>query len=145
MKNWLLPLVAVAVLAALFLWMRPAPLPAVAAPMPAAPLAATAETQPAAVPPPPAAPTAQRFELVVKDKKLISGPAVLSVVQGTPVTLGITVDHHDELHLHGYDLSLKLPTAQRSELSFVADKSGRFEFELHHSHLDLGVLEVQPQ
>lgn len=144
MKNWLLPLVAVAVLAALFLWMRPAP-PAVAAPMPAAPLAATAETQPAAVPPPPAAPTAQRFELVVKDKKLISGPAVLSVVQGTPVTLGITVDHHDELHLHGYDLSLKLPTAQRSELSFVADKSGRFEFELHHSHLDLGVLEVQPQ
>lgn len=142
MKNWLLPLAAVVVLAGLFLWMRPAP-PALA-PAPAAvalPTALPAE----AAPPAPATPVAQVFELVVKEKKLVSGPAVLSVAQGTPVTLRITVDHHDELHLHGYDLTLELPTAQAAELSFVADKSGRFEYELHHSHVDLGVLEVQPQ
>ncbi|MES2884513.1 MAG: hypothetical protein V4709_06900 [Pseudomonadota bacterium] len=142
MKNWLLPLAAVVVLAGLFLWMRPAPPPAAA---PGA-VAATPSPSPSlAVVPAPAAPVVQVFELVVKEKKLLSGPAVLSVVQGTPVTLRITVDHHDELHLHGYDLTLKLPTAQAAELSFVADKSGRFEYELHHSHVDLGVLEVQPQ
>lgn len=142
MKNWLLPLIAIAVLTGLFLWMRPAPPPVlVATPAPAETTAAV----PVVNPPVPAAPAAQLFELVVRDKKLLSGPAVLSVAEGTSVTLRITVDHHDELHLHGYDLTLKLPTAQAAELSFVADKSGRFEYELHHSHVDLGVLEVQPQ
>lgn len=143
MKNWLLPVLAAVVLAGLFLWMRPAPPPALET---APTVAATAASQPVVpVPPVAVAPVAQVFELVVKEKKLISGPAVFSVTQGTPVTLRITVDHHDELHLHGYDLTLKLPTAQTAELSFVADKSGRFEYELHHSHVDLGVLEVQPQ
>lgn len=143
MKNWFLPVLAAVLLVGLFLWMRPAP-PPVLETAPA--VAVTAASQPVVPALPMAvAPVAQRFELVVKEKKLISGPAVLSVAQGTLVTLRITVDHHDELHLHGYDLTLKLPTAQATELSFVADKSGRFEYELHHSHVDLGVLEVQPQ
>lgn len=147
MKNWLLPLIAVAALALLFVLMRPQ---SPAAPTAAAPIADAAVSVPAAVAPvaePPAAtgPAPQVFELVVKDKKLVSGPQVLSVPQDTPVTLRITVDHHDELHLHGYDLTLKLPTAQATALSFVADRSGRFEYELHHSHVDLGVLEVQPR
>lgn len=151
MKNWLLPLIAVAVLAVLFVVMRPKPSaslaavsPAAAIPAPAA-IAGTVEAGAVAAPPAPTGPVPQTFELVVKDKKLVSGPQVISVAQDTPVTLRITVDHHDELHLHGYDLTLKLPTAQAAELSFVADRSGRFEYELHHSHVDLGVLEVQPR
>ncbi len=140
MSKWLLPVTTVALLAALFVWMRPAPpvVAAVAVTNPVAPEIAAAQSAPMT-------PAAQTFELVVKDKKLVSGPRVLSVSQGTPVTLRITVDHHDELHLHGYDLTLKLPTAQSAELSFVAAQSGRFEYELHHAHVDLGVLEVQPR
>ena len=141
MKNTVVIAVGALLLAALFWFMKPAP-PVAAAP---APFADSAAPVPAVVPATPVAPAPQVFELVVKDKKLVSGPAVISVPEGTPVTLRITVDHHDELHLHGYDLTLKLPTAIAAELSFVADKSGRFEYELHHSHLDLGALEVQPQ
>ena len=139
MKNTAVIIVGLLLLAGLFWWLKPAP-PPVPATAPAAVLAAP--LQPAAAP---AASAAQRFELVVKDGKLLSGPTVISVPQGTPVTLRITVDHHDELHLHGYDLTLKLPTATPAELSFVADRSGRFEYELHHAHVDLGALEVQPQ
>lgn len=133
MKNVVVILIGLLLLAGLFWWMKPAPPAAMAV---ASPVPQTAV---------PAAPAAQLFELVVKDKQLVSGPAVIAVSQGTPVTLRITVDHHDELHLHGYDLTLKLPTATPAELSFVADRSGRFEYELHHAHVDLGALEVQPQ
>lgn len=133
MKNVVVILIGLLLLAGLFWWMKPVPPAAMAVASPA-PQAAV-----------PAAPAAQLFELVVKDKQLVSGPAVIAVSQGTPVTLRITVDHHDELHLHGYDLTLKLPTATPAELSFVADRSGRFEYELHHAHVDLGALEVQPQ
>ncbi|MDO9452908.1 MAG: hypothetical protein Q7J29_08605 [Stagnimonas sp.] len=140
MKNIVMILVGLALLAGLFWWMKPSPSTAPVAATPAAPDAVAAP-----VAAPPASPVPQQFDLVVKDKKRVSGPAVISVAQGTPVTLRITVDHHDELHLHGYDLTLKLPTATPTELRFTADKSGRFEYELHHAHLDLGVLEVQPQ
>jgi len=143
MKNWVFPLAALLLLGGLFLWMRPTP---VASPVPPAVPPPNTAAMPAVIAPPaPAAPVSSVFELVVKDQHLVSGPAVLSVVQGTPVTIAITVDRHDELHLHGYDLSLKLPAGQRTELHFVADRSGRFEYELHHSHLELGALEVQPQ
>lgn len=140
MKNILLIVIGLGLLAGLFWWMKPAP------PAPVVPVATAKPAAPVVeVLLLPAKPVPQVFELVVKNKKLLSGPAVISVPQGTPVTLRITVDHHDELHLHGYDLTLKLPPAEPTELSFVADKSGRFEYELHHSHLDLGALEVQPQ
>ena len=143
MKNALVAVLGLALLVGLFVWMKPKPA-VVAVPAVSASAEAPAVVDPA-VAPPPVAPLTQRVELVVKDKRLVSGPAVISVMQGTTVTLRITVDHHDELHLHGYDLTLKLPTAVAAELTFVADRSGRFEYELHHSHLTLGALEVQPQ
>lgn len=143
MKNALVAVLGLALLAGLFVWMKPKPA-VVAGPAVSANTEAAAAVAPAAATSPIAPPT-QLVELVVKDKRLVSGPAVISVMQGTTVTLRITVDHHDELHLHGYDLTLKLPTAEAAELTFVADRSGRFEYELHHSHLTLGALEVQPQ
>lgn len=144
MKMLLFPLMAIAVLAGLFVWMRPAPAPA--PPVVAAAPAPTLQPIADAVPPPvPAAPAVQVFEIAVQKGQRVSGPEVISVPQGTPVTLRVTVDHHDELHLHGYDLTLKLPTNQAAELSFVADRSGRFEYELHHAHAGIGVLEVQPR
>ncbi len=141
MKNTLLIIAALAVLAAMFLWMRPEPpaLPATAGAA-GAPVI-TAEPETTAEP----KPLPKLFVLAVKDGKLLGGNSVISVAQGTPITMRITSDHQDELHLHGYDLTLALPAAEPAELSFVADRSGRFEFELHHAQLDLGALEVQPR
>jgi hypothetical protein len=132
--SWFL-LAGFLLLGLLFWAMKPTP---VAVPSPSA---ATADLPTL----PPSGPIAQRIALEVRDGHLVSGPARISVPAGTPLTLQITSDHADELHLHGYDLTLTLQAGVPAELSWVADRSGRFEYELHHHHTALGVLEVQPQ
>jgi hypothetical protein len=81
----------------------------------------------------------------VRDGKRISGPAVFQVRQGEQVTLRIESNANDELHVHGYDLKLKLKGGEPATLEFAAARSGRFELELHKRHTQLGALEVYPQ
>lgn len=139
MRSALLVVTAVVLLGGLFWWLKPAPPPVATMPSVAPPAAMAAPAPPVPVPSP------QVFELVAKGGQLLTGPAVISVSQDAAVTLRITVDHDDELHLHGYDLKLSLKARQPAELSFVADRSGRFEYELHHAHSALGALEVLPR
>lgn len=120
-------------LAALFVRMRP----------PAEPVPATAAGT--VVPAPAPAPVV--FELEVRDGRVVAGPTTLTVQQGADVVLRVTADRAAELHLHGYDLPLKLAANVPGELKFVARHAGRFEFELHgsHRHGGLGALEVLPR
>ena len=90
-------------------------------------------------------PQAKTFDLVVQNRKLISGPSVLQVNQNDSVNINITVDEDEELHLHGYNLHVDLERGKPGSLSFVASSSGRFPYELEHSSTDIGALEVQPQ
>ncbi|SRR6266481_2168766 len=84
------------------------------------------------------------FVLVVKARTLISGQPVLSVKQGDTVSITITADESDELHLHGYDKQVDFATGTPATLTFVADQSGRFPFEMEGSKTDLGEVDVQP-
>ncbi len=131
---------AVAVLVGLFYALRgtqPSQAPAQAA-VAAAPAAAV---QPVTV----AVSRPQLFEIVVSKGKLVSGPAVIQVHEGDDVQLQITSDQADELHVHGYDLRLSLKPNVAAGLAFRAEHSGRFDYELHHAHVELGTLEVQPK
>ena len=85
------------------------------------------------------------FELVVKNRDLVQGFNSLKVIVGDHVTIRITVDENEELHLHGYDKSLEIKKNIPGEMSFTADKTGRFPFELEKSKMELGVLEVLPK
>ena len=85
------------------------------------------------------------FELVIKGGKLAQGPAVLQVHQGEQVSLSIKSDSSDELHLHGYDLHVRIKPDETVSLRFTADRTGRFGLELHKAHSELGALEVYPQ
>lgn len=85
------------------------------------------------------------FQLVVKNRKLVSGDSVLKVTQDDDVVIKITVDEDEELHLHGYDKSMDLEKGKQGTLSFVAKVTGRFPFELEKSKTELGALEVQPK
>lgn len=128
-------------MAVLFLWFKPeGQAPQISAPV----IAPVVEALPAVVTPPPA-PAPKVFELAVKNKQLVSGPHLLQVVQGDAVTIRITSDIAEELHLHGYDQTVDLQANVPGNLSFVADHSGRFEYELEHSGIELGVLEVLPR
>jgi len=85
------------------------------------------------------------FTLVVKNKKLVSGPETITVTQGDNVVIKITADEDEELHLHGYDKSIDLEKDKEGQLAFPATVSGRFAYELEHSKTDIGALEVQPK
>ena len=85
------------------------------------------------------------FDLVLRGGKLVSGPASLKARQGDEVRLSIDSDVADELHVHGYDLKLKLNGGEPATLEFAAARSGRFELELHRRHAEIGALEVYPR
>lgn len=143
-----------AILASLFLLLRPeAGTPDATAPQPAAEAAIT--PPPGALPGEPGpvphgsellpAEPAMTAEWVVRQGRRESGPAVVVLKAGDEVELRVTSDSNDELHLHGYDLSLPLRAGQTGSLRFRAEHSGRFDLELHHRHLALAALEVRPQ
>ncbi len=92
----------------------------------------------------PSAPATKEFTLNVVGKKLTEGTNTLSVKEGDTVTLHITCDEAEELHLHGYDRSVDLEPNTLETLTFVANVTGRFPFELEKSKTELGVVEVYP-
>lgn len=85
------------------------------------------------------------FEFKISKDKLVSAPETLKVTVGDEVSIIVTTDEADELHLHGYDLSLDLVNGVSGELSFMANITGKFGLELHHNELELGELEVFPK
>lgn len=125
----------VAVLAGLFVWLRPDD--------PATPASATSR-----VPAAEEAATAPEFEIHrfrVEEGARVAGPAVIEIGAGDAVTLMVTSDRADELHVHGYDLHADLRPGEAATLSFKAEHAGRFEIELHGAHLGLATLEVRPR
>lgn len=85
------------------------------------------------------------FELVIKDKKIVSGPETIKVTEGDETTIKITSDEAEEFHVHAYDNSVELEPNKQVTLTFTANLTGRFPFELEESKTDLGALEVQPK
>lgn len=83
--------------------------------------------------------------LVVQAGKLVSGPSVIKLKRDDPVLLTIVSDAADELHVHGYNLHVKLLPQQTATLQFIAKRTGRFTFELHKAGTELGAFEVYPK
>ncbi len=98
----------------------------------------------------PAAPTVESaqpkvFMLVIKDKKIVSGSGNITVNQGDTVTLTITNDTDEEVHLHGYNIAMDVAANKPADLTFMASSSGRFPYELEHSSTELGAISVMPK
>ena len=72
-------------------------------------------------------------------------PQLYRVEQGQMVTIKITSNIEDKLHLHGYDVATMLHSDHRQDiLQFQATKTGRFDFELEKEKKNMGVIEVYP-
>lgn len=134
--GWVVLGLAAGLVIGLYLWARPQPPAPASAAAPAAPAAAPAAS-PTAAPP-------GEFSFDIAQGQ-VRGPLSMSVRQGEQVSIRVRSDVNDELHLHGYELTAPLPAGEDVALTFIAAKAGRFEVELHHSHRELGALEVQPQ
>jgi len=60
------------------------------------------------------------------------------------VTLVVSSNVADEVHLHGYDLMRDVAPGRPLRLTFVARLSGTFDLELEDVRLGLGELSVPP-
>lgn len=64
---------------------------------------------------------------------------------GSTVSLVVSGDTADEVHLHGYDRYFDVPAGGSATLTFTADIPGVFEVELHDQGLLLTQLQVTPR
>ncbi len=59
------------------------------------------------------------------------------------MTIRVTSDVADEVHVHGYDRTVPVAAGQTAEVTFVASIPGVFEVELERIHRLLFTLEVR--
>lgn len=85
----------------------------------------------------------QVIEISVAGGKVTGPTGRVKVKQGSTVTLKVTSDVADEIHLHGYDKHVDVAKGGTATLTFKATLSGVFEAELESRGLQLVQLQVQ--
>ncbi|MEU4274936.1 hypothetical protein ACFY8X_27650 [Streptomyces tanashiensis] len=70
-------------------------------------------------------------------------PSRIELKKGERLTLRVTSDRADTLHVHGYDRELPLSPGTPATLTLTADRTGLFEVETHESGLVLTQLVVR--
>jgi len=81
------------------------------------------------------------IELEVAGGKPVSGVERYRIDARESVTITVSGDTADELHIHGYDLVVSFAPGQPGTITFEANIPGIFEAETHH-HGDL-VMELE--
>ncbi|MEU4267400.1 hypothetical protein [Streptomyces sp. NPDC026092] len=82
-------------------------------------------------------------EITVTGESVQPPPARVELKKGEQLTLRVTADRADTLHVHGYDRELPLTPGEPGTLTFTADRTGLFEVETHGSGLLLTQLVVR--
>ena len=70
------------------------------------------------------------------------GVQTKDVPLGQEVTLNVTSDVADEVHVHGYDKKADVEAGGSVSITFIADIPGQFEVELEDAHLKIVELRV---
>ncbi|MFB7590585.1 hypothetical protein [Streptomyces sp. NPDC056169] len=101
---------------------------------------ATATTAP---PSPRPSATGRTVSLTINGKTVQPPPSRIELKKGERLTLQVTGDRADTLHVHGYDRELPLSPGVPATLTLTADRTGLFEVETHESGLLLTQLVVR--
>jgi len=72
----------------------------------------------------------------------VGGAQQVDVAVGAEVTITVSADAPDEVHVHGYDLFADVTPESPASITFVADIPGQFEIELEGDHTLLVELTV---
>jgi hypothetical protein len=84
----------------------------------------------------------QVVEVSLKGGKATPNGDRLTVAKGTILRLGITSDHDDEVHVHGYDIEIPVKAGAKVTKEITLDQVGRFEIESHEPALTIVQLVV---
>jgi hypothetical protein len=111
-------------------------------PVPAGSSASSSSSTSASVVPSAPATVGQRLEVTVTGGQVTGDTGRVPVPAGEHVTLVVTSDAADELHVHGYDLGADLAPGTPATVEFDATIPGVFEVELHDAGTLLLSLQV---
>ncbi|MFI8827994.1 hypothetical protein [Streptomyces sp. NPDC053431] len=117
--------------------------PAAPGATPATPAAPGAAGTPAAPGGTPAAPAGRTLTVTVTGGSVQPPPSRVELKKGERLTLQVTSDRADTLHVHGYDREIALSPGRQATLTLTADRTGLFEVETHESGLVLTQLVVR--
>lgn len=76
--------------------------------------------------------------------EVVGGVQTIQATSGEEVTMTVTSDVEEELHVHGVEVYEDLPPGEEVEVTFTPEAEGVFEVELHDSGVKLADLEVSP-
>ncbi len=92
--------------------------------------------------PAPVGPTTHTISITIRGGQATGDTGRVTVPLGTPVTLSVTSDVADEIHVRGYDRKAKIPAGGTVSVSFTANSPGVFDVELEESKLQMLQLHV---
>ena len=92
----------------------------------------------------PAEPEAVRASIEVRGGGPVGSPKTISATRGERVEITVSVDEPQELHLHGYDITLEATPAKPARFAFTAKLEGVYELESHDTEAKLASIEVKP-
>lgn len=92
--------------------------------------------------PAPAGPTTRIISITVSGGQLTGETGRVAVALGTRVTITVTSDVADEIHVHGYDRTAEVTAGGAASVNFTATIPGVFEVELEGAQLQLLELQV---
>ncbi|MFE6714845.1 hypothetical protein [Streptomyces sp. NPDC057695] len=105
--------------------------------------AATPPATPPPAPEPAPTPTGRTVDITVSGSTVAPPPSRIELKKGERLTLRVTSDRADTLHVHGYDRELPLSPGTPATLTLTVDRTGLFEVETHGSGLLLTQLVVR--
>ncbi|MFJ6522272.1 hypothetical protein ACIQJ4_28935 [Streptomyces filamentosus] len=94
-------------------------------------------------PPPAPTPAGRTLDIRVTGSTVTPAPSRVELRKGERITLRVTADRADTVHVHGYDREAALVPGAPATLALTADRTGLFEVETHESGLVLTQLVVR--
>jgi hypothetical protein len=83
------------------------------------------------------------LSVTVRGGSVVEGASRQRATVNQPVTIRVTSDVAEEVHVHGYDKRVDVTPGRPAEVTFVANIPGVFEVEFERSHKLLFTLEVR--
>lgn len=83
------------------------------------------------------------IEVTIANGKVTPPTTAYNVSKGATVTLSITSDAADTVHVHGYEIEKPIAAGTTTVITFVADRTGRYEIETHTVVATIATLNVR--
>jgi hypothetical protein len=86
----------------------------------------------------------QNVSFNIKVTGTTSDKGDITAGKGDHITMSITTDKDEEVHLHGYDIHFDCKAGVPTVHTFDANNTGQFEYEIEATAQHLGNLTVNP-